>query len=40
VKMSGLGRENGWESALQFTETKTIWLALDDVVDRDPFVLG
>ncbi|HEV7750825.1 MAG TPA: aldehyde dehydrogenase [Baekduia sp.] len=39
-KMSGIGRENGHEAVYEFTETKTIWVALDDAEARDPFALG
>jgi aldehyde dehydrogenase (NAD+) len=40
VKMSGLGRENGHDAVYEFTETKTVWVALDEAQARDPFALG
>jgi aldehyde dehydrogenase (NAD+) len=39
-KMSGIGRENGRDAVHEFTELKTVWLALEDAVARDPFALG
>jgi len=39
LKMSGLGRENGIEAVLEYTETKAIWVELTGAT-RDPFTLG
>ena len=39
VKMSGLGRENGIEAVLEYTETKAVWVELSGAT-RDPFTLG
>jgi (Z)-2-((N-methylformamido)methylene)-5-hydroxybutyrolactone dehydrogenase len=36
---SGLGRENGLEAVLEYTETKAIWVELTGGT-RDPFTLG
>ncbi|MFI5542047.1 aldehyde dehydrogenase [Nocardia sp. NPDC051900] len=38
-KSSGLGRENGLATMLEYTETKTVWVELTGV-PRDPFTLG
>ena len=38
-KASGLGRENGTEAILDYTETKSVWVNLGKAV-RDPFTLG
>lgn len=38
-KFSGLGRENGIEGLLEFTETKAVWINLSEQT-RDPFILG
>jgi aldehyde dehydrogenase (NAD+) len=40
VKMSGLGRENGIDAVREFTDTKAIWVAIDEPQPRDPFKLG
>jgi aldehyde dehydrogenase (NAD+) len=40
VKLSGFGRENGRDAVHEFTEVKTIWVALADAEARDPFALG
>ncbi len=37
-KNSGLGRQNGAEAILQYTQTKSVWCELSDEV-QDPFVL-
>ena len=29
-KLSGIGRENGWEAIRQYTEVKSIWVNLDE----------
>lgn len=39
-KDSGIGRESGWRSVLEFTQTKTVWVELGDSSQRDPFTLG
>jgi acyl-CoA reductase-like NAD-dependent aldehyde dehydrogenase len=39
-KMSGIGRENGRDAVHEFTELRTVWVALDDAEARDPFALG
>jgi acyl-CoA reductase-like NAD-dependent aldehyde dehydrogenase len=39
-KLSGFGRENGRDAVHEFTEVKTIWVALADAEARDPFALG
>jgi acyl-CoA reductase-like NAD-dependent aldehyde dehydrogenase len=39
-KDSGIGRESGWRSALEFTQTKTVWVELGEASDRDPFTIG
>jgi (Z)-2-((N-methylformamido)methylene)-5-hydroxybutyrolactone dehydrogenase len=38
-KSSGIGRENGAASVLEYTETKSVWVELTGQ-SRDPFVLG
>lgn len=38
-KASGIGRENGVESLLEYCETKTVWFELSGET-RDPFKLG
>ncbi len=38
-KASGMGRENGIESLLEYTETKTVWIELSGA-GRDPFKLA
>lgn len=38
-KASGMGRENGVESLLEYCETKTVWFELSGET-RDPFKLG
>jgi aldehyde dehydrogenase (NAD+) len=40
VKQSGMGRESGVDSVLEYTETKTVWVETADASDRDPFRLG
>jgi aldehyde dehydrogenase (NAD+) len=40
VKQSGIGRESGVDSVLEYTETKTVWVETADASDRDPFRLG
>jgi aldehyde dehydrogenase (NAD+) len=39
-KLSGVGRENGRDAVHEFTEVKTIWVALAEAEARDPFALG
>ncbi|HEX3362891.1 MAG TPA: aldehyde dehydrogenase [Solirubrobacterales bacterium] len=39
-KDSGIGRESGWRSALEFTQTKTVWVEIGEPSDRDPFTIG
>lgn len=36
---SGIGRENGVEALLEYTETKSVWVELSGAT-RDPFLLG
>ena len=38
-KQSGIGRENGLESVVEYTQTKTVWVELSGKT-RDPFTLG
>ena len=38
-KMSGQGRENGFEALAEYTETKAVWVELEGTA-RDPFRLG
>lgn len=38
-KMSGLGRENGRESVLEYVETKSVWIETTGAT-RDPFNIG
>lgn len=38
-KLSGLGRENGVEAVLDYTETKSVWIELTGAT-RDPFRMG
>ncbi|MEE9095870.1 aldehyde dehydrogenase [Pseudarthrobacter phenanthrenivorans] len=38
-KASGMGRENGVDSVLDYTETKSVWVNLGSA-RKDPFVLG
>jgi aldehyde dehydrogenase (NAD+) len=40
LKLSGLGRENGREAIMDYTETKAVWVNLDDGPGRDPFMVG
>ena len=37
--LSGLGREGGVESLLDYTRTKTVWLRTSDEPIPDPFVM-
>lgn len=39
-KDSGIGRESGWRSTLEFTQTKTVWVEIGEASDRDPFTIG
>lgn len=39
MKMSGWGRENGYDAVLEFTETKSVWIELTGA-SRDPFTIG
>jgi aldehyde dehydrogenase (NAD+) len=36
---SGYGREAGFESALEYTRTKTVWINTSDTPVPDPFVM-
>lgn len=36
-KMSGIGRENGFDAMREFTETKTVVVDLSDAIPADPF---
>ena len=36
---SGLGREGGAESLLDYTRVKTVWIRTSDEVIPDPFVM-
>ena len=38
-KESGLGREGGVESILDYTRTKSVWINLSDAPLPDPFVM-
>lgn len=38
-KASGMGRENGIDGLLEYTETKTVWIELSGA-SRDPFKLA
>jgi aldehyde dehydrogenase (NAD+) len=40
LKVSGLGRENGREAIIDYTETKAVWVNLSDGPGRDPFTVG
>jgi (Z)-2-((N-methylformamido)methylene)-5-hydroxybutyrolactone dehydrogenase len=37
--LSGIGRENGSEAILEYTETKSVWVELSGAT-RDPFTIG
>ena len=37
--LSGLGREGGMESVLEYTRTKSVWLRTSDDPIPDPFVM-
>ena len=39
VGLSGIGRENGADAVLDYTETKSVWIELSGA-SRDPFTLG
>jgi aldehyde dehydrogenase (NAD+) len=39
VGLSGIGRENGADAVLDYTETKAVWVELSGAT-RDPFTLG
>jgi acyl-CoA reductase-like NAD-dependent aldehyde dehydrogenase len=36
---SGLGREGGWESILDYSRTKTVWVRTSEDPIPDPFVM-
>jgi aldehyde dehydrogenase (NAD+)/betaine-aldehyde dehydrogenase len=38
-KQSGLGREGGMESVLDYTRTKSVWIRTSDEPIQDPFVM-
>ena len=38
-KHSGYGRESGIDSALEYTERKTVWINLSSEPMADPFVM-
>lgn len=38
-KLSGLGREGGMESVLDYTRTKSVWIRTSDAPIDDPFVM-
>ena len=40
MKVSGLGRENGEQAILEYTETKAVWVNLAEGATRDPFTIG
>jgi aldehyde dehydrogenase (NAD+) len=39
IGLSGIGRENGADAVLDYTETKAVWVELSGAT-RDPFTLG